>query len=314
MYSQSDEGEKTPILIQRVKFLGAQGQYAWKPKDGKNDINNIQTSEQAFLQTKDSRLCIEFGLKVQQDAVRGANVESCSSTLLAGNLKSVADAYRKAGGYSILADAYAKQIVSASWMWRNRFGTDHLVTVTMFVDGVEQVQKVSSDDGVKAVSTLADVIAKGLAGEALIDLWVSGVVRLGFGQEVYPSQEFTGDTKGADDISRTYYKDENGFGMMHSQKIGNALRRIDTWHPHFEAVGEIAIEPYGSSIRDQKAFRYGNKRSFYDALSSLLVKGDETTGMMAVLKAKQTSDLDAIQDCHYFFAMLCRGGVLGMKN
>jgi len=33
---------------------------------------------------------------------------------------------------------------------------------------------------------------------------------------------------------------------MHSQKIGNALRTIDTWYEKSKESGPIAIEAYGS--------------------------------------------------------------------
>ena len=46
---------------------------------------------------------------------------------------------------------------------------------------------------------------------------------------------------------------------MHSQKIGNAIRTIDTWYP--DAEFPIAIEPYGAVTTMGRAFRQPKQKT-----------------------------------------------------
>lgn len=200
---------------------------------------------------------------------------------------------------------YAQRLASGAWLWRNRFGVNLVVKVSATVDGQGSgnfVFEASHND----ISELAQVIEKGLAGEGMVSLSVTADVELGQGQEVFPSQEMATNT----DVSRVYYANEKGEAMMHSQKIGNAIRTIDIWHDAFEEVGAIPVEPYGSSIKKQDAFRY-TSRSFYTLLKQV-VAGEGS--LLKVLDATSLSDLDSIEDSYYFFAMLVRGGVFGMKE
>ncbi len=48
----------------------------------------------------------------------------------------------------------------------------------------------------------------------------------------------------------------NDVAAMHSQKIGNAIRTIDTWYPDFEKHKKpIAIDPYGAVTNLGRAYR-----------------------------------------------------------
>ena len=76
-------------------------------------------------------------------------------------------------------------------------------------------------------------------------LQVDTYVLLGGGQEVFPSQELILDKTGKSKKSKFLYAVDK-VAALHSQKIGNALRTIDTWHPAANEVGPIAVEPYGS--------------------------------------------------------------------
>ena len=87
---------------------------------------------------------------------------------------------------------------------------------------------------------------------------------------------------------------------MHSQKIGNALRTIDTWYPAFddieESAGPIAVEPYGAVTNLGKAYRTPkDKQDFYTFFDGWS-RGDK---------------LERIEDEHYVMATLVRGGVFG---
>ena len=123
---------------------------------------------------------------------------------------------------------------------------------------------------------------------------MTAFVRLGEGQEVFPSQELILD-KGKSQKSKTLYS-VAGVAGMHSQKLGNALRTIDTWHAEADELGPIAVEPYGSVTTLGKACRQPKlKEDFYSLLDGWLIKNQ-------VLKPDQK---------HFVIATLVRGGVFG---
>lgn len=308
MYSIMPDGAEKPVRVQETTVLGTQGQYGLKAKtpDAAVATNNIQAIEVAFLDPEASELLVAFNLKVHRlPSAEGANIEMCNIGEVEERLRKLNEAYTKAGGFRHLAGLYAERIASGAWLWRNRFGSDLEVEVLPSVDGEELAPMRFTTADQAASGELADLMGQGLAGEALVTLNVRARIDLGQGQEVYPSQEMANNTK----VSRVFYKDEKGHAMMHSQKIGNALRTIDCWHPAYDLIGELPVEPYGSSIKKQDAYRF-SQRSFYTLLKQVVAGSGP---LLEILNAKSVADLDKIEDSHYFFAMLVRGGVFGMK-
>ena len=85
---------------------------------------------------------------------------------------------------------------------------------------------------------------------------------------------------------------------MHSQKIGNAIRTIDTWYAD-EPRFPIAIEPYGAVTTLGTAFRQSKQQlDFYSLLDNWIIKGKEPD-------EKQKN---------YVLAILIRGGVFGASS
>jgi len=141
---------------------------------------------------------------------------------------------------------------------------------------------------------LAALIAAGLAGDSHVLLQVTAFVRVGAGQEVFPSQELVLD-KAASKKSKTLY-DVDGVAAIHSQKIGNALRTVDTWYPEAVENGPIAVEPYGSVTTQGRAYRQPKEKAdFYNLLDAW------------VLKDKAPTE----DQQHFVIATLVRGGVFG---
>src|SRR5690606_38481769 len=95
--------------------------------------------------------------------------------------------------------------------------------------------------------------------------------------------------------SKTLY-DVGGVAAIHSQKIGNALRTIDTWYPEAADNGPIAVEPYGSVTTQGKAYRQPKeKQDFYNLLDGWVIK----------------DKVPALEQQHFVIATLVRGGVFG---
>ena len=88
---------------------------------------------------------------------------------------------------------------------------------------------------------------------------------------------------------------------MHSQKISNAIRTIDTWYPAFESseVGPIAVEPYGAVTNLGQAYRAPKEKMDFYTLFDRYALGGE---------------LKHEEDEHYVMAVLVRGGVFGQSG
>ena len=126
-------------------------------------------------------------------------------------------------------------------------------------------------------------------------------VQVGKAQEVYPSEELVLD-KGKGEKSKILY-DVKGIAAIHSQKIGNALRSIDTWYPEFldpeTSAGPIAIEPYGAVTNLGKAYRTPSAKQDFYSFFDVWARGEK---------------LSRVEDEHYVMATLVRGGVFGESD
>ena len=139
---------------------------------------------------------------------------------------------------------------------------------------------------------LVELILAGLEGKEFVMLHVEAKAVVGAGHEVFPSQELILDT--SKKKSKVLYQ-INGKAGMHSQKIGNALRTIDTWHGA-DIDFPIAVEPYGSVTTLGSAFRQPkNNIDFYTLFDNWVLKGE----------------LPESDQQHYVIAVLIRGGVFG---
>jgi len=123
-------------------------------------------------------------------------------------------------------------------------------------------------------------------------------VQMGRAQEVYPSEELVLD-KGKGEKSKILYS-VSDIAAMHSQKLGNALRTIDTWYPEFnkseQSAGPIAIEPYGAVTNLGRAYRTPKEKQDFYTFFDGWARGEA---------------LSRVEDEHYVMAVLVRGGVFG---
>ncbi|WP_194091009.1 type I-F CRISPR-associated protein Csy3 [Vibrio hibernica] len=255
---------------------------------------NLQTVDVAALTHAADTLKLVFTLRVLSDL----HIPStCNSPAYQAALAEKVKSYQQTESFSELAKRYAYNIASGRFLWRNRVGAE---AVKVVVSTKEKKFEFNSYDfslrdfsDNAQVSELATVIQHGLTDQHAL-LKIEAYSQLGEGQMVYPSQELVmGGSKG--DKSKFLYQ-LDGQAAMHSQKIGNALRTIDTWHPEFEEVGPIAVEPYGSVTNRGAAYRQPKqKNDFYNLLDCWMIKDKEPE----------------LEQKHYVMAMLIRGGVFG---
>lgn len=295
---------------------------------------NPQRIETAFLPPDHDTLVIQFTARA--NGKKGLPLELCSSPALASHLGSLYDHYCEIGGADYLGSLFAANLADASFAFRNRPSEEIVTQVTVrstqtLPEGKKLTFTINKDndsflnyrDSKKPVADaevleLGNIIGRGLAGEELVMLEVTSWLKIGKGQEVYPSQEMTDDNSKTA-LGRVYYKDPNTRqAKMHAQKIGNAVRRIDIWHPSIDLFGPLPAEPYGNYARRAVAVRLSENfykrflRPEYASLKSS--KGEPTRFCEQMLSAQNIQDIHEIENAHFFMAILMRGGVLGLES
>ena len=266
---------------------------------------NLQTVDVAALPADADTLKASFTLRV----LGGTGTPSaCNNADYQAKLLATVQGYAQAVGFAELARRYAHNLANGRFLWRNRVGAEQVeVQVQHLVQGsaakswtfdalaLNTRNFTAPDAANQDLAALADLIGQGLAGQSHVLLQITAWARLGAAQEVYPSQELILDKAGNDKKSKTLYT-VNEVAGIHSQKLGNAIRTIDTWYADVPELGPIAVEPYGSVTTLGKAFRKPtDKLDFYNLLDNWLLKD----------KVPDTNQQ------HFVMATLVRGGVFG---
>ena len=269
---------------------------------------NLQTVDVAALPSDCDTLKVQFTLRVLGGT---GEPSACNNAGYRAKLVETVAGYVQDHGFVELAERYAANLANGRFLWRNRVGAEQVeVHVAHLQQGTAEKQWVfdalehelrqlkAPQAEAGQVSELAVLIEAGLAGKAHVLLQVTAYVRMGAGQEVFPSQELILD-RGRGDKSKTLYavgEGDKAVAAIHSQKIGNAIRTIDTWYPDAAELGAIAVEPYGSVTTQGKAYRQPKqKQDFYSLLDRWLLKDE----------APDTNNQ------HFVVAVLVRGGVFG---
>jgi len=265
---------------------------------------NLQKVDVAALSSTTDTLKVVFTLRVLGGTGKPS---ACNDTDYLNKLLDTVRSYVDAQGFDELARRYAFNLANGRFLWRNRVGAEQVeVRVAHLVGGMPQITWTfdalalplrsfdAPSEAAPALDGLARLIADGLAGQQHVLLQVTAFVRIGAGQEVFPSQELILD-RGRGDKSKTLYQ-VNGIAGIHSQKVGNALRTIDTWYEGADEMGPIAVEPYGSVTTQGKAYRQPKQKlDFYNLLDNWIIK-DQTP---------------PVEQQHFVIATLVRGGVFG---
>lgn len=269
---------------------------------------NLQTVDACSLGTEQDTLKLHFTLKVLGGLKQPS---ACNNAVFKQSYQQAVNSYLEMQGMRELGKRYALNIANARFLWRNRFGAENiLVEVKVLNKGAEQswvfdALKFNPRDlttTTAEVDSLAERIASALTSDDdFLMLDINCYAKVGRAQDVYPSEELVLD-KGKGNKSKILYA-VDGISAMHSQKIGNALRTIDTWYPeHSDPVasaGPIAVEPYGAVTNLGKAFRTPtDKQDFYTFFDSWARGGE----------------LPRVEDEHYVISVLVRGGVFGESD
>jgi len=267
---------------------------------------NLQTVDVAALPPDTDTLKVQCTLRVLAGT---GSPSACNNLDYRKKLIATVDGYVQKHGFTELARRYAANLANGRFLWRNRIGAEQIsIHVSQLKDGTSAKQWIFDAQAYslhdlaatarsQELSELATLIADGLSGNTHVLLQITAFILVGAGQEVFPSQELILD-RGRGDKSKTLYH-VNHVAAIHSQKIGNALRTIDTWYNGADENGPIAIEPYGSVTVQGKAWRQPKeKQDFYNLFDGWIIK----------------DNVPSLEQQHYVMATLIRGGVFGKAD
>ncbi len=253
-----------------------------KSKGNGDGVSNIQVTESAKTETYSKGVQVSFNINF-------LNLKellfSCSDNDFRTKINGFMDKFLDSNELKEVCHRYARNILNGKWLWRNEILGNHYIEV--FISGTEK-PLVSCSGGNKSFN-VGFTEEEHILAEAIYDKITIGderalkiVAKINFGftgsVEVYPSQNMLTDKpKG---FARSLYKvniqknaNPNGkeIDILHvgdaairDQKIGNAIRQIDTWYnmespDDVEAEEAISVEPNGASIKYDKEFR--NKKN-----------------------------------------------------
>lgn len=295
-----DQNKWAAIELHEKRNRATKSQYGVKAEEKSQP--NLSWGDDAALPHDADTLRISYSLKVmgqldQPTACDDPDFEKKITTAIAD--------YKENEQFNELAIRYANNIANGRFLWRNRCGAENITVcvkhkeTTLKFDVYKEnysLNTFKAPEPGSDLEKLVSAIKSGLSGDKFEYFEVTAYANIGIGQRVWPSQEMVLNIpKG--EKSRILFK-LNDCAAMHSEKIGNALRTIDTWYDEQNPESNpIAVEPYGSVTFRGEAHR-GTKNDFYTLLSQWLDN------------SKNISE----QQRHFVMATLIRGGVFGGKD
>lgn len=347
MYQKDTKGTVEEI---KVKNKTIRTTNSARPKNGEELVigtANIQESHYATLNNIDSVLLIGFKIKFKEifDIEMISKVE-----LEEGNFVPKMRSFLKSTDINLVNNAlmensfaYAYKIATGQFGWRNAdlsVNTSVNIIVKAFSKS-EDSETITSNltfektnyCNPKAFNTkensfrsslldinsnnidlesLTNLIYKAFKGEIILTLEVEGSFDMGMpNAEIYPSQ-LMGKEKASDgknEMSKLLFEESNCAAIT-SQKIGNALRRYDSFNSEGK---EIAIEPLGVDLSLAESYRTEHAPGNYDL---------KNTGHYSFYKlmdlVTDTEEVDLLGDKGlnidswiYILGNIIRGGVFG---
>ena len=297
MYSVVDgEFKAYPVEVIRHGIRGTQNINKSAKSSGETsgsvepqDVRLLQITDSAKLHPEAEALVVEYSFGF-------LDLEKCVSSIAPGktdddqfiedfndSLTGFIARAKQGNGLKEIANRYARNTLNGRWLWRNR-AEAHDIRIEVY-KGESLVAQADAldlpltnfDDYTDQELLLGDLFYQSLQGKSS-DFFIvrARLTLLGRGAiEVYPSQNYIDKKKGAGkkgELARSLYvyghtsKNDTtgpnrvGYAAIRDQKIGNALRTIDTWYE--DGSEPIAVEPYGANLATQKFYRLGKSSAF----------------------------------------------------
>lgn len=328
-----------PVPVEQKTVRGTISNYLKPGKDYNFENANLQTIDVALMPEGCDRLAMTYSVTVVSNSVEPYATHEHKVKM---NFKDLSTAYNQKGGYGYLAKRYLWNVLNARPLWRNLV-TMSDIKVELRIDGKLvavvlpqsggsrlDLRSYPGDEAMeRAVEPAGSFIsisremAESLAGTGpalVLDVLVHG--KIGSGMQVFPSQEFVrGDeaeklkrANGNNNVGKVLASTSVSYGgqrvrqaVMHTQKIGNAIRWIDEWHGN-DDYGAVPVDPYASLTLETRCLR-DNKanNNFYAYLK-------KPSTVISPLNNGGNLDSPEFGPTHFFMAMLVRGGVFGSKS
>ena len=308
------KNQSTPLRLQEKSVRGTISnrlKKALQDNPAKLDAeikkSNLKKFDSSALSIDQDTLKLHFTLKI----LSGVQVPSaCNNPVFNKTYSTAANTYIVEEGFSELAKRYAINIANGRFLWRNRISADNIeVEVKVINKSAEQtwifdattISMRHFNNNHTDIESLATKIAEALSGKSeFLSLEINAYAQIGKAQDVYPSQELVLNKGNSHSKKSKILYHINDIAGIHSQKLGNALRTIDTWYPEHGqgTMGPISIEPYGVVTNLGKAYRNLQQKADFYTLFDRFARG----GALAK------------NDEHFVMAVLVRGGVFGERE
>ncbi|GAL30329.1 CRISPR-associated protein [Vibrio variabilis] len=201
--------------------------------------------------------------------------EVCNDDSVRNALESLSAIYKELNGYQELAHRYAKNILSGTWLWRNKECRALYIEVTTSENEKIMIENATSlswygqwdDQSTHSLELLTAYLTRALTERTeYFYMDVRAKLSVGWGDEIYPSQKFLDSredgvpTKQLATVELSNGKETAAF---HGQKVGAALQLIDDWW-HEEADKPLRVNEYGADREYVIARRHvALKNDFY---------------------------------------------------
>lgn len=306
---ENRHSQAAPLKLQEKSVRGTISNRLKKSDEGKLDAKiesaNLQTVDSCALSPDQDTLKLNFTLKVLSGV---ENPSACNHEGFNQSYTQAVTEYINTHRFTEIGNRYAANLANGRFFWRNRVGCEELeININALNHGSEQQWTFNNFNSIDfnnlpaEVSDLGALIAKALTGEnEFLLLEINAFAKVGKSQDVYPSEELVLDKNNSNEKKSKILYHVNDVAAMHSQKIGNAIRTIDTWYPDFEQQQKpIAIDPYGAVTNLGRAYRQPKQKVDFFSLFDKFSQGEQ---------------LNNIEDQHFVMAVLVRGGVFGEKQ
>ncbi len=314
--------KKTPVQVIRHGILGTQNVIG---KD--KDIKNPQRTESAKTGPNATGMAVEFRMST---ITLDNAVFACNQNEFRASVQGFVDRFKSSDELREVCNRYARNILNGRWLWRNRIlGKKIEVSVACGSEPVITSDATSRPhakfgDFTDAEKRLGDLLMSSLT-DAPQQFTVTATIDFGMAGcfEVFPSQNYVSDKPkgfarslyklnriGRTDLIRIMSKDDAdtysgdivdmGDAAIRDQKVGNAIRTIDTWYEDGKEASPIPVEPKGANIETNEVKR--SKNSLFDMILD----------MDALTPAKNGDPLD--RDAMFILGNLVRGFLAGEKD
>lgn len=273
----ADPLPRIPVI--RHGVLGTQN-VAGKDKD----IKNPQRTESAKTDPESTGMMVRFSFST---ITLDNAIFACNQGDFRASVQAFIERFRGSGEIQEVCSRYSRNILNGRWLWRNRIlGKSITVSVESSLQPGETIKADATPRPqhafggyTEAERRLAEFLLESLTGtpaqfkvKAVIDFGMTGCF------EVFPSQNYVSEKpKG---FARSIYKINRinrrellqimskndadtysgdivhmGDAAIRDQKVGNAIRTIDTWYEGETEAAPIPVEPKGANIETNEVKR-----------------------------------------------------------